>query len=155
MSASSFTCGEVASLSSTTSDTVNAAAARGVRPLPAGLVCHRAVLGDESAYLVQNGRATLMTRPHSYNGWFIGAVQEITPHDLRHTCASLAISAGANVMALSRMLGHKDKSETLNTYADLFDDDLDRVANAMRKLYEAVTPCQNLVTEPDKIDKAA
>jgi integrase len=30
----------------------------------------------------------------------------ITPHDLRHTAASLAISAGANVKAVQRMLGH-------------------------------------------------
>ncbi|WP_236984414.1 MULTISPECIES: tyrosine-type recombinase/integrase [Mycobacterium] len=29
----------------------------------------------------------------------------ITPHDLRHTAASLAVSAGANVKAVQRMLG--------------------------------------------------
>ena len=52
----------------------------------------------------------------------------ITPHDLRHTAASLAVSAGANVKAVQRMLGHARASMTLNTYADLFDDDLDSVA---------------------------
>jgi integrase len=55
-------------------------------------------------------------------------VQTITPHDLRHTCASLAVSSGANVLAVSRMLGHKDPSVTLRIYADLFDSDLDAVA---------------------------
>jgi integrase len=55
-------------------------------------------------------------------------VQTITPHDLRHTCASLAVSSGANVLAVSRMLGHKDPSVTLRVYADLFDSDLDAVA---------------------------
>jgi Phage integrase family len=55
-------------------------------------------------------------------------VQKITPHDLRHTCASLAVSSGANVLAVSRMLGHKDPSITLRIYADLFDSDLDAVA---------------------------
>jgi integrase len=55
-------------------------------------------------------------------------VQKITPHDLRHTCASLAVSAGVNVPALQRMLGHKSAKMTLDTYADLFDDDLDAVA---------------------------
>jgi integrase len=50
------------------------------------------------------------------------------PHDLRHTCASLAVSSGANVLAVSRMLGHKDPSITLRIYADLFDSDLDAVA---------------------------
>ncbi|MFE9327157.1 tyrosine-type recombinase/integrase [Nocardia sp. NPDC052278] len=57
-------------------------------------------------------------------------VQPITPHDLRHTCASLTISEGGNVLALAGLLGHKDTKETLNTYTDLFDDDLDKLANA-------------------------
>ncbi len=52
----------------------------------------------------------------------------ITPHDLRHTAASLAVSAGANVKAVQRMLGHAKASMTLDVYADLFDDDLDVVA---------------------------
>lgn len=47
---------------------------------------------------------------------------------MRHTAASLAISAGANVKAVQRMLGHAKASMTLDTYADLFDDDLDAVA---------------------------
>lgn len=44
---------------------------------------------------------------------------------------SLAISAGANVKAVQRMLGHASASMTLDTYADLFDDDLDGVADAL------------------------
>jgi integrase len=55
----------------------------------------------------------------------------ITPHDLRHTAASLAISAGANVKAVQRMLGHAKASMTLDVYADLFDDDLDDVADRL------------------------
>jgi integrase len=52
----------------------------------------------------------------------------ITPHDLRHTAASLAVSVGANVKAVQRMLGHAKASMTLDVYADLFDEDLDDVA---------------------------
>ncbi len=55
----------------------------------------------------------------------------LTPHDLRHTAASLAVSAGANVKALQRMLGHASAAMTLDRYADLFDDDLDTVADAL------------------------
>lgn len=55
----------------------------------------------------------------------------ITPHDLRHTAASLAVSAGANVKALQRMLGHAKASMTLDVYADLFDEDLDSVAGSL------------------------
>jgi integrase len=57
-----------------------------------------------------------------------GTFPTITPHDLRHTAASLAVSAGANVKAVQRMLGHAKASMTLDTYADLFDEDLDTVA---------------------------
>ena len=42
-----------------------------------------------------------------------------------------AISAGANVKAVQRMLGHKSAAMTLDIYADLFDDDLDAVADRM------------------------
>ena len=42
--------------------------------------------------------ATYLPRSKSLDGWFAGAVkrakvQKITPHDLRHTCASIAISS--------------------------------------------------------------
>ncbi len=48
----------------------------------------------------------------------------MTCHDLRHTAASIAVSSGANVKALQRMLGHKSAAMTLDVYADLFDEDL-------------------------------
>lgn len=72
-------------------------------------------------------------------GWFDAAAIEIgvvglTPHELRHTCASLAVSAGANVKALQRMLGHASAKETLDTYSDLFDADLDSVATALNQV---------------------
>ncbi|BCO39643.1 hypothetical protein MINTM001_07820 [Mycobacterium paraintracellulare] len=53
-----------------------------------------------------------------------------TLHDLRHTAASLAISERANVKAVQTMLGHKSAALTLDTYADLFPDDLEAVADA-------------------------
>ena len=52
----------------------------------------------------------------------------LTPHELRHTCASLLVSAGANVKAVQRMLGHASAAMTLDVYSGLFDDDLDGVA---------------------------
>jgi integrase len=59
------------------------------------------------------------------------AFPEITPHDLRHTAASLAVSAHANVKAVQRMLGHAKASMTLDIYADLFDEDMDGVADRL------------------------
>lgn len=55
----------------------------------------------------------------------------LTPHGLRHTAASLAVASGATVKAVQRMLGHKDAAMTLNVYADLFDDELDAVAERL------------------------
>lgn len=59
--------------------------------------------------------------------------RRVTPHDLRHTAASLAISAGANVKVIQRMLGHKSAKVTLDTYAALFPDDLDNVVYALSR----------------------
>jgi integrase len=61
---------------------------------------------------------------------------KVTPHDLRHMAASLAISAGANVKSVQRMLGHASAAMTLDVYADLFDDDLDAVAIALNQRVE-------------------
>jgi integrase len=55
----------------------------------------------------------------------------LTPHEMQHTAASLAISAGANVKAVQRMLGHASAAVTLDVYSDLFDSDLDTVSAAL------------------------
>jgi len=100
------------------------------------------------------GYGGYLQRPKSSNGWFTRAVkaarvQKVTPHDLRHTCASLAVSAGVNVLALARMLGHKDPSVTLRVYADLFDTDLDVVAASLHAKYSPEKCVQNVSTEAD------
>ena len=55
----------------------------------------------------------------------------MTPNDLRHTTAILAVSAGGNVLALACMFGHEDPSLKLPSYADLFDSDLDALADVL------------------------
>lgn len=55
----------------------------------------------------------------------------LTPHELRHTAASLAVSSGANVKAVQRMLGHASAAMTLDVYSGLFDDDLDGLADRL------------------------
>lgn len=92
--------------------------------------------------------------PSSHDSWLSGAVDRcqkaamaaraeegdepttpvfprVTAHALRHTAASLAISAGANVKVVQRMLGHASAAMTLDVYADLFDDDLTGVADKL------------------------
>ena len=97
------------------------------------------------------GDGGYLRRPKSENGWFTRAVvaakvDRITPHDLRHSCASLAVSAGVNVLALQRMLGHKSAKMTLDTYSDLFDDDLDAVAENLHAKYSPESRVQTVST---------
>ncbi len=49
-------------------------------------------------------------------------------HDLRHTAASLAVSAGASIKAVQRMLGHASAQITLDRYAGLYEEDLEMLA---------------------------
>lgn len=112
-------------------------------PYPAFLVSavDDAVEGKRQDDLLFGDGKIHMRLPNSVRGWFTGAVERVqavdedfprvTPHDLRHTAASLAISAGANVKAVQRMLGHASAAMTLDVYGDLFDDDLDGVADAL------------------------
>jgi integrase len=56
----------------------------------------------------------------------------ITPHELRHTCASLAIrQAGANIKVVKNLLSHKSATMTLDRYGHLYPDDLDAVAQRL------------------------
>jgi integrase len=58
-------------------------------------------------------------------------IPRLTPHELRHTAASLAIASGADIKVVQQMLGHKSATMTLDQYGHLFDDRLDVVADAM------------------------
>lgn len=86
--------------------------------------------GADGGYLRRTGTS------QARRSWFAGALLRsglpaMTIHDLRHTAASLAISAGANVKSVQAMLGHASATMTLDTYAELFPDDLDAVAVAL------------------------
>lgn len=72
---------------------------------------------------LQRGGLTAASRQMGLDGF--------TPHMLRHTAASLAIAAGADVKVVQTMLGHKSATMTLDLYGHLFGDRLDMVADAM------------------------
>jgi len=94
--------------------------------------------------------------PHvAHKSWFYYAlnragIPRITPHDLRHTVASIAVASGADVKAVQRMLGHESAAMTLDVYADLFDSDLDAVAAAMTARREAALASARSVGRPNR-----
>ncbi len=55
-------------------------------------------------------------------------LEGLTPHDLRHTCASLLVSVGAHPRAVMAQLGHATIAVTMNVYAHLFPSDQDELA---------------------------
>lgn len=76
----------------------------------------------------------------SGTGWFAKALKQagvqdhMTLHDLRHTAASIMVQSGANIKAVQRQLGHASAAMTLDTYADLFDSDLDVLGERMSSI---------------------
>ena len=59
---------------------------------------------------------------------------DVSPHDLRHSCASLLLSSGADIKSVQEILGHADASTTLNFYVKT---DLKQMRNATEKYAQA------------------
>jgi integrase len=108
-------------------------------PLPRFLVDDLAahLVGKSPSDLVFTGpRGAAMRYPVFQRGALNQAcerigIARITPHELRHTAASLAIASGADIKVVQQMLGHKSATMTLDQYGHLFGDRLDVVADAM------------------------
>lgn len=64
-------------------------------------------------------------------------VSYLSPNELRHTAASLLVSKGVNVLAAARQLGHSPQM-LLQTYADLYDSDLDAAAEALESAFPSL-----------------
>jgi integrase len=77
----------------------------------------------------------------------------LTPHELRHTAASF--SAGANVKAVQRLLGHASAAMTLDVYSGLFEDDLDAVAERLHAAAAVPRVCPGADEQPSEDDSAS
>lgn len=75
-----------------------------------------------------------LAEPKNQESWFLSVRKKakldegFVFHDLRHSGASFAVSAGASVKVVQNMLGHSSAAMTLDVYLDLFDTDVDDVA---------------------------
>lgn len=60
-------------------------------------------------------------------------VKRIRLHDLRHSHASLLINRGANIVAVSKRLGHATIQQTLQTYSHLLQESDDAMIDILNK----------------------
>lgn len=66
----------------------------------------------------------------------LAKLHHIKIHDFRASHASLLINSGANILMVSKRLGHSDIEMTLNTYSFLFDESENQVLDMINKLQE-------------------
>lgn len=61
---------------------------------------------------------------------------ELRPHDLRHTCATVAIATGSDVKSVQNLLGHATASFTLNVYAHASQKMMEETALKVQNYYQ-------------------
>ncbi len=59
---------------------------------------------------------------------------DMSPHDLRHSCASLLLASGADIKSVQEIMGHADASTTLNYYVA---SDLQQARSAVDRMADA------------------
>jgi integrase len=87
-----------------------------------------------------------------------GALPRIRFHDLRHTAATLLLSARVNPKVVSEMLGHASVSITLDIYSHVLPDMQHDAAEAMGKILygwaqKDTNCCQNCCQEGSETEK--
>lgn len=115
-------------------------------PLPAqvaeALAAHMAGFEPTSGGLLFSGSTGQPIRRNAWSAIWHPAVERAglpsgaTFHDLRHHYASLLIDAGLSVVAVSRLLGHKDATTTLDTYSHWWPESDERARAAVEAAYE-------------------
>lgn len=76
-------------------------------------------IGYDLVFAAEEGE---LIHPERFTATFRRAIKgaglpDCGPHTLRHTCATLALAAGANPLVISQALGHHDPGFTLRQYA--------------------------------------
>ena len=121
-------------------------------------VCHRWVFEknqDDPLFHTVEGtflRNTNFTRRIFIPALLKSEVKKIRIHDLRHSAASIAISAGATPNMVKEMLGHSDVQLTMRVYAHIFEADREKVAANVNR---AVNEVHQMCIDPLQIEEEA
>jgi integrase len=113
---------------------------------------------DPDALAFPDSRGGPMRLSNVRQRWWRRAVVDsgmpagLNPHELRHSAASMAISAGASIKVVQKMLGHKSATLTLDRYGHLYPDELQSVADRLDLLHAAaVEKCAQTVPTPLRV----
>ena len=63
---------------------------------------------------------------------------DLSPHDLRHSCATLLLGNGADIKSVQDLLGHATASFTLNVYAHTSEQMMKDTAARMQSYYDGL-----------------
>ena len=115
---------------------------------------------EEWAHIFTSPKGQILRNRNARRGWFDAAAAKIgmpdlTPHSLRHTAASLAISSGASALQVRNLLGHASASITLDVYSDLFNSDIAKTADAIDQAHSAYVHSREMQELRRKEDRAA
>lgn len=61
-------------------------------------------------------------------------LREVSPHDLRHTAATLALEGGADLKQVQELLGHQDAQTTLQFYAGITEEQQRKTVESIEKI---------------------
>ena len=76
----------------------------------------------EESFVFHSAESTMLPRDPTYitkhMKKFMARIElpDMSPHDLRHTCATMLLQSGADIKSVQDILGHADASTTLNFY---------------------------------------
>lgn len=95
--------------------------------MPTAFIFSRA----EDAY-----RPMYPTTPTRWQSKFVKrhGLPDVSPHDLRHSAATLALEGGADLKQVQQLLGHKDPSTTMKFYAGVSEEQQRRTVEGIEKL---------------------
>ena len=98
-------------------------------------VCLKAGLTEQVQKKARNGKAV-----KGKDGKPVMIAQpSVRLHDLRHSFASILVSAGASLPLIGQMLGHT-QVQTTQRYAHLYDDPLRKAAETVGEVVDAALP---------------